>query len=329
MLCATASSSAATLYDVPARATTSGLILRDALPILTLTSTGAAATAAASPPTYPITASAASGSGLSNYTITYNPGTLTVTKRPLSITANDASKLYGTTKSFAGTEFAVAASDATSGLVNGDSVNSVSLSSTGAAATAAASPPTYPITASAASGSGLSNYAITYYPGRLTVTKRPLSITADDASKLYGTTKSFAGTEFAVAASDATSGLVNGDSVGSVTLTSTGAAATALVSPPTYPITASAASGSGLSNYTITYNPGTLTVTKRPLTITANRFSKLYGTTKKIGRASCRESANDATSGLVNGERVNSVSLSSTGAAATAAASPPTYPITA
>src|SRR5204862_3653938 len=114
---------------------------------VTLTSSGAAATAAASSPTYPSPAWTASGCGPSNYTITYNPGTLTVTKRPLSITADDASKLYGTTKSFAGFEFAVAASDATSGLVNGDRVNSVSLTSTGAAATAAASPPTYPITA--------------------------------------------------------------------------------------------------------------------------------------------------------------------------------------
>src|SRR5204862_2340002 len=292
-----------------------------------LTSTGAAAAALVSPPTYPITASAASGSGLSNYTITYNPGTLTVTKRPLSITANDASKLYGTTKSFAGTEFAVAASDATSGLVNGDTVDSVSLSSTGAAATAAASPPTYPITASAASGSGLSNYTITYNPLPVALPIWPLSITANDASKLYGTTKSFAGTEFAVAASDATSGLVNGDSVGSVTLTSTGAAATALVSPPTYPITASAASGSGLSNYTITYNPGTLTVTKRPLTITANSFSKVYGTAYSFAGTEFTVAASDATSGLVNGDGVTSVSLSSVGTAAAATVTPtPAYP---
>src|SRR5206468_9510159 len=58
-------------------------------------------------------------------------------------------------------------------------------------------------------------------------------------------------------------GLVTGDTVTSVTLTSAGAAATATVAlpGPNYAIVPSAAVGMGLSNYTITYNNGTLTVT--------------------------------------------------------------------
>ena len=81
-----------------------------------------------------------------------------------------------------------------------------------------------------------------------------MTITANNASKTYGQTATFAGTAFT------TSGLVNGDTVGSVTETSTGAAATAAVG--TYPIVPSAATFSaGLSsNYTITYANGTLTV---------------------------------------------------------------------
>ena len=56
------------------------------------------------------------GTGLGNYTITYANGTLTVNPAALTITANNASKTYGQTVTFAGTEFT------TSGLVNGDTV---------------------------------------------------------------------------------------------------------------------------------------------------------------------------------------------------------------
>ena len=98
--------------------------------------------------------------------------------------------------------------------------------------------------------------------GSVPVTVHPaaLTITADNASKVYGQTVMFAGTEFT------TAGLVNGDTVTGVTLTSAGATNTA--APGGYPIVASAAVGSGLDNYTISYMPGTLTVTAAtPVTI--------------------------------------------------------------
>jgi VCBS repeat-containing protein len=84
------------------------------------------------------------------------------------------------------------------------------------------------------------------------ITPAPLTITADDQSKPFGVTFTFAGTEFS------TSGLVSGDSVDSVTLSSAGAPAVA--APGGYPITAGSAIGSGLANYTIAYVDGTLTV---------------------------------------------------------------------
>ena len=153
------------------------------------------------------------------------------------------------------------------------------------------------------------NYVIdqTFNPGILTVTPAALTITANNASKTYGQTASFAGTAFT------TSGLVNGDTVGSVTETSTGSAATAAVG--TDPIVPSAATFSaGLSsNYTITYANGTLTVNPAALTITANNATKTYGQT-----ASFPGTAFTA-SGLVNGDTVSSVTETSTGSAATAA----------
>ncbi len=87
----------------------------------------------------------------------------TVERRLLTITATSRSKVYGDGVTFNGSEFTVV------GLQTGDSVALVSLASTGAAASAAAG--TYAIVPSAAQGSGLSNYVITYVNGTLTVGK--------------------------------------------------------------------------------------------------------------------------------------------------------------
>src|SRR6185437_10126703 len=92
----------------------------------------ATATVAGSP--YTITPSAATGTGLTNYTIGYVDGSFTVNTAPLTITAANKSKTYGTTytpnTTYPSTDFSV------SGLLNSDSVATISLSSGGYAVTA-------------------------------------------------------------------------------------------------------------------------------------------------------------------------------------------------
>ncbi len=165
-------------------------------------------------------------------------------QRSLTITASNRVKTYGDALAFAGTEFA------TAGLANDDSVTSVALASAGAAATAGVGP--YDIVASLATGNGLSNYAIGYAKGTLTVQHRTLTITASDRTKTYGDAVTFAGTEFA------TAGLANDDAVTGIALASAGAGAGAGVGA--YPIVPSQATGSGLSNYAIGYVDGSLNV---------------------------------------------------------------------
>ena len=87
--------------------------------------------------------------------------TADITAKDLDITADDFSKVTGTTLTFAGTEFT------SSGLVGSDNITSVSLASAGAASSAPAA--TYDVVPSNAQGTGLSNYSITYYNGTLTV----------------------------------------------------------------------------------------------------------------------------------------------------------------
>jgi hypothetical protein len=283
--------------------TASGLVqgTGDGVTGVTLTSSGQATTAGVDGGTpYAITASDAVGSGLSNYSITYADGTLTVDPAPLTITAGTATKTYGTgSLTYSGPTFT------TSGLVtaNGDTVTGVTLASAGEATTAGVDGGTaYAITASDAQGSGLSNYSVTYVDGGLTVTPAALTITAGAASKVYGsTTLTYDGQAFTA------SGLItaNGDSITGVTPGGTGLAATAGVDGGTpYTLTVSDAQGTGLANYTITYAPGTLTVRPAELTIVASSqtipVNGTIDTTPSLG-------STYTVSGLQNGEQLGSV----------------------
>jgi hypothetical protein len=233
----------------------------------------------------------------SNYTLSYVEGALSVTQAGLTITARNQSKEYGNVFSFGGTEFTSA------GLLNGDTINGVSLSSAGTLATAGVAGSPYVITAANATGSGLGNYTINYVAGSLSVTPAPLSLKALNQSKIYGSTFTFNGTEFTA------TGLKNGESVGLVDLASVGAAATANAAGSPYAITIGNARGGTFNpgNYTLSYVEGALSVTPFGLTITANNQSKEYGNVFNF-------SGTEFTSvGLLNGDVINSVSLSSAG----------------
>src|SRR5260370_29240683 len=99
------------------------------------------------------------GTSLSNYSISYAKGTLTVSARPLTITANDQSKTYGDAKDLGTSLFTTGVGQ----LVNSDTIASVTLSSAGTAVTAAKG--SYDITPSAAGaspGTSLSNHNINH-----------------------------------------------------------------------------------------------------------------------------------------------------------------------
>ncbi|MGI9156196.1 MAG: MBG domain-containing protein, partial [Marmoricola sp.] len=206
--------------------------------------------------TYSITASAVgTDAALTNYTVTLVNGTLSVTKAPVTITADNASKVYGDANPVL--------SGTVTGVKNGDAV-------TGGYATVAdraSGVGTYSITASAVgTDAALANYTVTLVNGTLSVNKAPVTITADNASKVYGDANQVL--------SGTVTGVKNGDAV-------TGGYATVADRTSgvgTYSITASAVgTDAALANYTVRLVNGTLSVTKAPVTITAADKSKVLG----------------------------------------------------
>jgi filamentous hemagglutinin family protein len=234
------------------------------------------ATTASNAGSYTITGN---GAAASNYAISYVGGTLNVTPATLTISASNASRLYGATNP--------AFTASYNGLVNGNSSNVVSGLTLTTAATTASNVGTYTITA--ANGSA-SNYTLSYVGGTITVTPASLTITANNAAKAYGSVNPTFTASY--------TGLVNSDSSAVVSGLILTTPATTSSSVGTYAITA--ANGMA-SNYAITYVAGTLTVAPYALTITANNASRVYGSTNPTFSASYSGFANGDTSSVVSG----------------------------
>jgi hypothetical protein len=139
------------------------------------------------------------------------------------------------------------------------------------------------------------NYAFT-----VTVGPAPLTITANPKTITYGTSVPSTTVSY--------SGFVNGQTNTALsTQPSIASAQSGVVAAGTYASNYTA-SGALDSNYTISYVPGTLTVTPASLTITANPQTILYG--------ACVPSTTLSYSGFVNGDTTNSLSSQPTVASA-------------
>ena len=232
-----------------------------------VTSSGSAATATVAGGPYTIGIAQGSLSSASGYSLAFaSTGQLTITPASLSVSGESAqNKVYDSSTA------ANVTGGTLSGILNGDSVTLSSANANFASANVGTGIGV--ITGYTLSGSGAGNYTVVQPTGvSANITPASLSVTATNQSKVYGTTANLGTTGFT------TSGLRGSDSVSGVTLTSTGSIATAGVNGGTpYVLNASAAFGSGLSNYTIHYVAGGLTVIPASLVvIDAGAQNKVY-----------------------------------------------------
>ncbi len=190
-----------------------------------------------------------SGLTSANYSISYVAGDLTINQRAITVTADAKSKTYGDadpTLSYQVTTGALQYSDAFTGALSRATGENVG---------------TYAINQNTLDAG--SNYVLTYVSDDLTISERSLTIMADSQTKVYGDadpTLSYQITDGALQFSDALSGevvRVAGETVGTYTINQG-------------TLTAG-------SNYFITYIGNILSITARPITITADAQSKTYG----------------------------------------------------
>ena len=261
---------------------------------------GASYSASATRPTnagsYTVTASVAA---TTNFAAASSDATsFTIDKAVVTVTGDDKTKTYGDsnpsfTASYDG--FVHSETLATSGITGTPSLSTL--------ADASSTVGTYTIS-TGAGDLAASNYSFSYKDGTLTVVTKGLAITAANQSKCFGSSLSLGTTAFT------TSDMVSGDSVSSVSLSSTGTAVDA--STGTYAITGSSASGTGLSNYAISYTDGTLTVNALPTaTIGGNLTMCQNGTSPVVTFTGANGTAPYTFSYTINGGSTLTVSTTS------------------
>lgn len=195
-----------------------------------------------------------------NYDVTVKKGTLSVTKAPLTAMVENKTKTYGDENP----SFTMLLA----GFKNGDTAPGFTTQ------------PTYKTTVTktsgvgeyviSASGAEATNYEISnYQSGKLTIKKAQLTITPNALLKYYGDENPDVKFNYNGFLNDEKEDVLTHKPVATIDANSN-------TPVGTYGITAS---GATADNYDITYNTGTLTVLKAPLTIKAENKTKVYGET--------------------------------------------------
>jgi hypothetical protein len=188
-------------------------------------------------------------SGDSNFTVSSGSQTVTVNQRPITVTADAKTKVYGQADpalTYQITSGSLVIGDAFTGAltrVAGENVN------------------TYAIQKGTLALSD--NYTLTYVGANLSITPRLITVTADAKTKVYGQADpalTYQITSGSLAFSDAFSGALTrvvGENVSAYAIQKGSLALSA--------------------NYTLTYVGANLTITPRPITVKADAKSKIYG----------------------------------------------------
>jgi uncharacterized protein YjdB len=197
-----------------------------------------------------------------NYTVTFVAGTMTITPRPVTVTANDHTKVFG--------EADPELTFTVDGLVGDDELTAGSLTYDGTAVGS------YDIVEDEAFAAG-ANYTVTFTPGTMTITAVPvvdqdeLSITGAPDTVTYGddgftlATEGGSGDGGVTFESSDPSVLAVNPTTGAVTVIGAGSAT----------ITATKAASTGFNAATA---QASVTVAKKSVTVTADDQTKVFGT---------------------------------------------------
>ena len=201
----------------------------------------------------------ASGAVSDKYEISYIPGTLTITKAPLSISAGNYTKKQGDAMPDFKASYA--------GFKNGENESVLTKQPVfSCEANEASAPAEYAVTIS---GADAENYAISYEQGRLTVVEADaVVVRAKSYSRQYGDENPVFEFETEGAALDGTPEIV----------------CSAVANSPVGSYAIEVKQGS-IKNYNVHFESGSLVITKAPLSISAGNYTKKQGDAMPVFKA--------------------------------------------
>jgi hypothetical protein len=233
-----------------------------------------------------------------NYLVTTADGTLTINPKAVTITAGDASKYYNGT--------ALTSDNFTpSALEEGDTHTFTVVMTEGSTITNVGTQPNVIATVdgvevTTGTATPVGNYSVTTANGTLTINAKAVTITARNAEKEYDgtplTSDGFTATDLEAGDTHTFTVVMTEGS----TITNVGTQPNVIATVDGTAVTTGEATAIG--NYLVTTANGTLTITKKTLTITADSDTKVYD-----GTALTKDSY--TSEGLMTGDNIESVSI--------------------
>ena len=215
---------------------------------------------------------------IGNYLVTTANGTLTITPKPLTITAGSDTKVYDSTpltkNSYTHTE-----------LLTGDKIEGVTITGSQTNAGASDNVLSAAVIKNSNNDDVTANYDITYTNGKLTVTPKPITVKADNKWKAYG--------EADPRLTYTSGGLLNNDAITGTLSRVAGE------NVGTYAITVGGLTAG--DNYEISFTGANLTIVKAELTVTANNHTITYGDAPAGNGVTCEGFVGEETSAVLGG----------------------------
>lgn len=212
--------------------------------------------------TYEITPQITNNAKAGNYEITIIKATLTITPKPLTITLNSLTKEYD------GLAPQLTYSYDEKELASGDNISQIGNVQYSDGVESVVYVGTYSINATLSNGVKRGNYEVTIVPGTLTITKKALTIKANDVTKEYdGVVANLTYTA---------NGLASTDSIAQVATVEFDATSTSTINAGSYDITINLTQKDKYNNYEVTIEKGTLQINKKALTVTTVDTSKVF-----------------------------------------------------
>lgn len=305
-------------YNALSTVSHTALVQGHSLTAITVTGSRTTAGTCGNIPTDPVIEDGSGNDVTSNYDITLVVGTLTVTQRPITITGGSSSKEYdGTPLTFTGNHTAPGAYSITSGdLATGDEVDALTLTGSQTIVGSTANVPSGLVIKNSDEEDVTASYDISYLNGTLSVTKTNQLISFTSGSFEYD------GSGHNISASvTASADVTNGTPCGQITYYKVEAdnsetllgTSYSFTNAGTYTLRAKAAATNDYN--AVTSSDITLTITRRPISITAGSDSKEYdGTplTKNSYSALYAGSAPGTNAALGSGDRFTTVTVTGT-----------------
>ncbi|MFM7552045.1 MAG: MBG domain-containing protein, partial [Actinomycetota bacterium] len=206
-------------------------------------------------------ATSCTGAAAANYSFTYYPGTVTVQRKGVVVTASNATVSYGSAPPSISPSYA--------GFVNGQNSSVVSNTTCGSNYTVTTNvADTAPTTTCA--NAVAANYSFTYVSGTVTVTQRQVTVTAESPTVFYGAPVPTIGFALANMANSQTSSVFTTQPTCTTVYTNTD---TVAMRPTT------SCSGAVAANYWFSYTSGAVTIQPAVITVTASSHTRVYGDT--------------------------------------------------